>query len=79
MDEDSRIKRLREYVQLYLRRKQKVNNHDKHRIQILSKKSIAELGESKTSSIKSRTKRKILKINKLMLEIKAELKSSQKK
>ena len=61
MDEDSRIKRLREYVQLYLRRKQKVNGHEKYGIQFLSKEGIAELGESKINCHKKWAKRKVIK------------------
>ncbi|MBG17614.1 MAG: hypothetical protein CMB77_04600 [Euryarchaeota archaeon] len=61
MDEDSRIKRLREYVQLYLRRKQKVNGHEKRRIQIFSEEGSVKFRESKTNSSPSRAARKATK------------------
>jgi len=51
MDDDSRIKRLREFVQLYLRRTMIMENKDeKLRIKFLPKKSSSKLGESKNAS-----------------------------
>lgn len=60
MDEDSRIKRLREYVQLYLRRIQKVKSYE-HRIQFLSEESSFESGKSQVDSSKKKPGRKIKK------------------
>ena len=42
MDEDSRIKRLREYVQLYLRRNVKVKENEQHGIRFLSEEGTTE-------------------------------------
>lgn len=61
MDEDSRIKRLREYVQLYLRRMQKVNKDAKYGIHILSKKSFAESRKSEANSGKRCSAQKLTK------------------
>lgn len=57
MDEDNRIQRLREYVQLYLRRTKEVEN-EQLRIQFLSEKSSIESGKSKIDSISKFSKRK---------------------
>ena len=61
MDEDSRIKRLREYVQLYLRRKQRINEHEKRRIYFFSEEGSPEFRESKTNSFSRKPKRKAIK------------------
>ena len=58
MDEDSRIKRLREYVQLYLRRNAKVKKDERHGIHFLSEKSATEYRESSISSDKKLSARK---------------------
>jgi hypothetical protein len=60
MDEDSRIKRLREYVQLYLSRIQKVKSNE-HRIQFLSEKSAFKFGKSQIDSSEKKSGRKIEK------------------
>lgn len=57
MDDDSRIQRLREFVQLYLRRLNEVEN-EQLRIQFLSEKSIIESRESKIDSFSKLSKRK---------------------
>ena len=58
MDEDSRIKRLREYVQLYLRRKAKVKKDEQYGIHFLSEESVAEYRESSINSGKKLSVRK---------------------
>ena len=58
MDEDSRIKRLREYVQLYLRRNAKVKKDEQYGIHFLSEESIAEYRESSINSGKNLSVRK---------------------
>lgn len=50
MDDDSRITRLREYIQLYLRREMKENMHEQHGIQFFLKEIITEFGKSPDSS-----------------------------
>ena len=50
MDEDSRIRRLREYVQLYLRRTLKENNNERFRDKLLFEKITSEFGKSAFSS-----------------------------
>ena len=52
MDDDSRITRLREYIQLYLRRDIKENMHEQHGIQFFLKKVVAELGKGQDGSKK---------------------------
>ena len=52
--EDSRIKRLREYVNLYLRRYGKVDENEKYGIFFLFEKSIIKSRESKISRIPKR-------------------------
>ena len=49
-NEDSRIRRLREYVNLYLRRYGKVDRNEKHGIRFLFEKSIIKSGKSKVGS-----------------------------
>jgi len=61
MDEDSRIKRLREYVQLYLRCNQKVNGHEKRRIQFFSEEGSTKFRESKVNSSSRISNRKVAK------------------
>lgn len=63
MDEDSRIQRLREYVQLYLRRIKEVEN-EQLRIQFLSEESSIKSRKSKIDSSSKFSKRKNAK-NKL--------------
>lgn len=58
MDEDSRIKRLREYVQLYLRRNVKVKKDEQHRVHFLSEKGSAEYRESSINSSQKFSDRK---------------------
>ena len=58
MDEDSRIKRLREYVQLYLRRNAKVKKDEQYGIHFLSEESVAEYRESSINSGKKLSVRK---------------------
>lgn len=50
MDEDSRIRRLREYVQLYLRRTLKENDNERFRDKLLFEKITSEFGKSAISS-----------------------------
>ena len=50
MDEDSRIMRLREYIQLYLRRTLKENNNERFRDKLLFEKITSKFRESKISS-----------------------------
>jgi len=64
MDEDSRTGRLREYIQLYLRRKQRVNEYEQRRILFLSEERFIKSSESKANSRKAYSKRKVAK-NKL--------------
>ncbi len=59
MDEDSRIKRLREYVQLYLRRNAKVEKDEQLGIHFLSEKSSSKFRESKVDSSKKKSRKKI--------------------
>lgn len=53
MSEDSRIRRLREFVNLYLRRYKGVNDEE-HRVPFLFKESFIEPGKSKISSSQDR-------------------------
>jgi len=61
MDEDSRIKRLREYVQLYLRRNAKVKEDEQLRVHFLSEEGTAEYRARSTNSGKKFSNRKSAK------------------
>lgn len=63
MDDDSRITRLREYIQLQLRRDMKENMHERYGIQFFLKKIIAELGARSNGSEAKKRFSKNSKIN----------------
>ena len=74
MEEDSRIKRLREYVRLYLGRRQRIDEYEKYRIQFLSKEGAIKSGKSETNSGSRIAERKSAKNNSINVRNKSRVK-----